>query len=104
MAIGPIGSKIFTNQNTTAAATKQINFQNRLEMQNLMASAFANEKSKVVQEIRPTEESHKIDPERDHHDQRREEEEGGAKKDMKNPKEYKGDDDLKPTRRLDITI
>ncbi|HIP45614.1 MAG TPA: hypothetical protein EYG93_09865, partial [Sulfurospirillum arcachonense] len=75
-AIGPVGSMIYTNQNVTAAATKQTAVQNRNEMQNVMASAIANEKEAVVKELRPTEATYKIDPEKEHQKQKNEEESG----------------------------
>ena len=106
MPIGPLGSTIYTNQNTTVAATKQAGVQSRAEMQNLMASAIANEKDKIIKELRPTEEAHKIDPEKEHQRQRSEEESGAKEeettKDTQN-KHLKENEEDKPTaRRLDI--
>ena len=71
MAISPLGAVIYTNQNVTAAAAKQTSVQNRIEMQSLMASALTNEKEEVVAQVRPTEETHKIDPEKEHEKQKK---------------------------------
>jgi len=106
-AIGPVGSMIYTNQNVTAAATKQTAVQNRNEMQNVMASAIANEKEAVVKELRPTEATYKIDPEKEHQKQKKEEESGAKEeettKDTKH-KHLKESENAKPTSRLDITV
>ena len=109
MAISPMGAVIYTNQNVTAAATKQTAFQNRAEMQNLMASAIANEKDAVVKEVRPTEETYKIDPEKEHQKQKNEEESGAKEEETtrdtkhKHLKDSSGDDNT-PISRLDITV
>ena len=98
---------IYTNQNVTAAATKQTAVQNRDEMQNVMASAIANEKEAVVRELRPTEATYKTDPEKEHQKQKNEEESGAKEeettKDTKH-KHLKENEDTKPTSRLDITV
>ena len=49
-------------------------------MQNLQAAAVANEKNKEVTEVRPTEETYKIDPENEHEKQKREKRVGLKKK------------------------
>lgn len=109
MAISPMGAVIYTNQNVTAAATKQTAFQNRAEMQNLMASAIANEKDAVVKEVRPTEETYKIDPEKEHQKQKNEEETGAKEEETTRDTKHKHlkeseDNDTPPTSLLDITV
>ncbi len=108
MAVGPVGAMIYTNQNVTAAATKQTAFQNRAEMQNVMAGAIANEKDAVVKEVRPTEETYKIDPEKEHQKQKNEEESGAKEeettRDTKHKHLKKSDDNGTPTSLLDITV
>lgn len=109
MAISPMGAVIYTNQNVTAAATKQTAFQNRAEMQNVMASAVANEKDAVVKEVRPTEETYKIDPEKEHQKQKNEEETGAKEEETTRDTQHKHlkeseDDDEAPTSLLDITV
>ncbi len=107
MAISPLGSVIYTNQSVTAAATKQTAVQNRNEMQSVMASAIANEKEEVVKEVRPTEETYKIDPEKEHQKQKNEEESGAKEeettKDTKH-KHLKQNEEDTPTSILDITV
>ena len=109
MAISPLGAVIYTNQNTTAAATKQTAFQNRAEMQNVMAGAIANEKDAVVKEVRPTEETYKIDPEKEHQKEKNEEETGAKEEETTRDTKHKHlkeseDDDTPPTSLLDITV
>ncbi|MBE0492320.1 MAG: hypothetical protein IBX44_08700 [Sulfurospirillum sp.] len=89
MAIGPIGAHIYVNQNMTALATKQAELQNRLDMQNAIASASANEKEEEVREVRPTEETYKIDPQREHEKQKNEEESGAKKEEITRDSQHK---------------
>ena len=107
-AIGPVGSMIYTNQNVTAAATKQTAVQNRNEMQNVMANAITNEKDAVVKEVRPTEATYKIDPEKEHQKQKNEEESGAKEEETTRDTKHKhlkeSEDDDAPTTRLDITV
>jgi len=108
MPVGPIGAMIYTNQNMNAAAVKQTDFQNRLDMQNVAAMASSNEKNKEIEEVRPTEETYKIDPEKEHQKQKNEEETGAKEeettKDTTHKHLKKNDDDDTPTPLLDITV
>jgi len=108
MAVGPVGAVIYTNQNMNAAAVKQTDFQNRLDMQSVAAMTSSNEKNKEVREVRPTEETYKIDPEKEHQKQKSEEESGAKEeettKDTKHKHLKENDDDEIPTSHLDITV
>ncbi|EGU23381.1 hypothetical protein [Campylobacter fetus] len=66
MAITPLANTLYVNQNTPAAASVQGDFQSKLELQSAIAAQNAAEKKKEVEEIRPTEETYKIDPEHEH--------------------------------------
>ena len=66
MAIGPIGNAIFVNQMTANATALQNAHNNRVDFQNMVAQAAANEKEEKVLEVRPTEENQEIDPDREH--------------------------------------
>ena len=66
MAIGPIGNVIFTNQMTANVSAVQNAHNNRIDFQNMAAQAAVNEKDEKVLEVRPTEENHEVDPDRDH--------------------------------------
>ncbi len=65
-SVGPIGSTIHVNQQmATVAADKNAQL-NRFDLQNVAAAELANAKNKEVLEVRPTEETHEVDPDREH--------------------------------------
>jgi hypothetical protein len=102
MAVGPIGNAIFVNQQTVTASSVQNAHNNRVEFQNLVAQAAANEKEKEVIEVRPTEESHEVDPDREHERQQADEETKRNK-----PREEDEDEDAQekhPLHKLDIKV
>ncbi len=66
MALGPIGNAIYVNQQTASVASAQGNQNNRFDLQNIAAQAATNEKDEKVLEVRPTEENHEVDPDREH--------------------------------------
>ena len=74
MAIGAIGNAIFVNQQTASAASVQGNQNTRFDLQNVAAQAAVNEKDEKVLEVRPTEENHEVDPDREHQKQEAEQE------------------------------
>ena len=74
MAVGPVGSAILVNQMTPAVTPVQGGQYTRYELQNIAAQAIVNEKQKEVEEVRPTEENHAVDPDREHTRQEADEE------------------------------
>ena len=74
MAIGPLGNIIYINQNMNFAASKVTNQLNRYELQNFMTAEMMKDKEQVITEVRPTEESHGIDPDREHNQPQEEKE------------------------------
>ncbi len=76
MGISPISGIIYTNQNMQVPAAKQIDFQNKLDLQNVMAAEVLNEKEKEIEEVRPAEESYKIDPQNEHEKEKQDEQSG----------------------------
>lgn len=66
MALGPIGSAIFTNQMTANVASVQNAHNNRVEIQNMMAQSVVNERDEKVLKVRPAEENQEIDEDREH--------------------------------------
>ena len=106
MAISPIGGMVYANQSIPAVAAKQMDFQTRMEAQNLAAGVAVNENEKEVQAVRPTEETHKIDPEREH-EQKKSDQETGADESQVFRKKHDDDEEEElppPPRLLDITI
>ncbi len=74
MAIGPIGAVAYANQATPAQTKLQSNFQNRLDMQNSVATAIQDADKQAIEDIRPAEETYKIDPEHEHEKEKKEQE------------------------------
>jgi len=89
MAIGPVGGSIYANQVMHLQASKQTDLQNRLEMQNALAGATTNDKSKEIREVRPTEATYKIDPENEHEKQKKEEETGAKEEETTKDTKHK---------------
>ncbi len=98
-SVGALGSTIHTNQLTAAVASEKNALQNKFELQNMAAANASNDKKKEVEEVRPTEENHMVDEDREHTDQHAKEE---------NPKkqnEEAGEEEKSPPlHRLDIKV
>lgn len=104
MAIGPIGNAIYVNQQTASVASTQGNHNNRVDFQNMVAGAAANEKDEQVIEVRPTEENLEINDEREH---QREEADQESKRSSKKPdEEEEHEDEQEPLTpyKLDIKV
>ena len=99
MAIGPVGNAVFANQMTANVSSVQNAHNNRVDFQNMIAQAAANEKDEKVLEVRPTEENHEVDEDREH---TRDEADRETKR---NKKEEEFEED-KPQmlHKLDITV
>ena len=98
--IGPIGNAVFVNQMTANVASIQGAQNSRLDFQNMMAQAAVQEKEEKVLEVRPAEENHEVDPDREH--QRDE----ADRETARNPKKDREQDDKEPERmyKLDIKV
>ena len=83
MPVESIGSVIYANQMIPTQAAKQTDYQNSIQMQSVIAAAIQGEKDEEVEEIRPAEESYKIDPENEHERQKHDEESGATEEQMK---------------------
>jgi len=66
MIVGSIGNTILVNQMTANTSVIQNAHDNRIEFQNMIAQSAVNEKDEKVLEVRPTEENHEVDPDREH--------------------------------------
>ena len=103
MAIGPVGNAIFVNQQTASVASVANSHNNRVEFQNMVAQAAAQEKEKEVLEVRPTEENHEIDPDREHEKKEAEQEmERNEKREKADEEE--SDETSTPLHKLDIKV
>ena len=74
MAVTPLGNSNFINQNAPVVSQVNANQQARFDMQALLASELATQQNEEIKEVRPMEESYKIDPEKEHERQKSEEE------------------------------
>jgi hypothetical protein len=101
MAIGPIGNTIYVNQQIASVASDKNVQLNRFELQALAAQVIMQDQEKEVLEVRPTEENHAVDPDREHTKEQAEQEEKRSK-DQENasPKE----EEQKPLHILDIKV
>ncbi len=100
MAIGPIGNAIYVNQQMASVASEKNAVHNRFELQNVAANAITNDKQKEVEEVRPTEENHEVDPDREHN---KEEAEQQMKRNPKSEEEEE-DEENPPAHHLDIKV
>ena len=87
MAIGPIGNAIFVNQMTANATALQNAHNNRVDFQNMIAQASANEKEEKVLEVRPAEENQEVDPDREHQKNEADQETARAEHEEENEEE-----------------
>ena len=76
MAVTPLGNTIFINQNVNMVSNKVADIQNRFDLQNLAAASLASDEKQEVSEVRPTEETYKIDPQNEHEKQKGRQEQG----------------------------
>ncbi len=102
MAIGTIGNAIFVNQQTASVASVQNSHNNRVDFQNMVAQANANEKDEKVLEVRPTEENQEVDPDREHQKNDANQESNRSK--HKEQEESKLDENKSSIYKLDIKV
>ena len=74
MAVTPLANTNFINQNAPVVSQVHANQQARFDMQALLAAELATQQNEEIKEVRPMEESYKIDPEKEHERQKSEEE------------------------------
>ena len=65
MPITPVDSIMYANQNSLVAATKQTDYQNRIQQQEYAAIARSAEKENKVVEVNELTEEQKIDSQRE---------------------------------------
>ena len=114
MAVTPLGNSNFINQNAPVVSQVHANQQARFDMQSLMAAELASQQSEEIKEVRPMEESYKIDPEKEHERQKNEEESSEFESEKQNSRDSDGEklddmadnEEIVPSEHhmLDITI
>lgn len=101
-AVSPIGNMIYLNQNMPVQAQQTSAQQVRFDMQAMTAMDDFVEKEKVVEEVRPAEEIHTIDPDQEHEKKKNSQQEQEEKK---KEDEGEGEADEHPKRGLlDISV
>ncbi|MGP1449938.1 MAG: hypothetical protein ACTTJS_02265 [Wolinella sp.] len=65
MAVSPIGNVTYINQNMQTSSIQHANAQQRLDFQALVNLQELDEKLDEIQEVRPTEQSDMLDPDRE---------------------------------------
>jgi hypothetical protein len=103
MAVGPVANTIYVNQQTASVASVANSHNNRVDFQNMAAQVATQEKEKEVLEVRPAEEVHEVDPDREHTKNGAEQETERSKKRQKSDEE-EPEEDEKPLHRLDIKV
>lgn len=100
MALDAVGSTIYVNQQMASVSSEHTARNNRLEMQNFTAAVALSSEEKEVKEVRPAEENHKIDEDREHERQEHDEEQ------KRSPKKTHEDEkeDETPIHHLDIKV
>ncbi|WP_294960583.1 hypothetical protein [Sulfurimonas sp.] len=103
MAIGAIGNAIFANQMTAAVSSVQNAHNNRVDFQNMVAQAAANEKEEKVLAVRPAEENQEVDPDREHQKNEADQETSRAKHEDHEDEEENKESEY-PIYKLDIKV
>ncbi|MDQ7060508.1 MAG: hypothetical protein Q9M43_05030 [Sulfurimonas sp.] len=98
--IGPVGSAIFVNQMTANVSSVQNAHNSRVDFQNMVAQAAVQEKDEKVLEVRPTEENHEVDEDKEH---QRDEAERETKRNKKED-EKEDENPLQEIYKLDIKV
>lgn len=101
MAIGPIGNAIYVNQQIASVASDKNVQLNRFELQALAAQVIMQDQEKEVLEVRPTEENHAVDPDREHTKEQAEQEERRSEDHEKTSSQ---EEEPKPLHILDIKV
>jgi len=108
MAIGAIGNAIFVNQQTASVASVANSHNNRIEFQNMAAQAAVQERDEKVLEVRPAEEIHEVDPDREHEKNEADQESSRNKKRETEKEEEKEESEFRkidfPIYKLDIKV
>ncbi len=102
MAIGLVGNAIYVNQQTASVSSLQNAHNNRVEFQNMVAQAAAQEKEKEVIEVRPTEENHEVNPDREH--EKNEADQETARNKKREQREEEETESSPPLHILDIKV
>lgn len=96
MAISPIAGAIYANQVAPQASVIQADQQAKIDMQNAMAAALANEKNKEITEVRATEETYHVDPDNEHEKEKSSQEQSEKNSENSENSELENSENSKP--------
>lgn len=99
MAVGPIGNAIYVNQQMASVASEKNALLNRFELQALAAATVAQEEKREIEQVRPAEENHAVDPDREHTREQAEQEERRSEE-----REETAPESPRPLHLLDIKV
>lgn len=102
MALGPVGSAIYVNQQMATVASEKSAVLNRLDLQAAAAHTVMQEDKKEIEEVRPAEENQAVDPDREHTKQEAEEEQ--KRTDFAKEEKEEDSPPQKPLHLLDIKV
>jgi len=103
MSLGAVGNAIFVNQQTASVASVANSHNSRVDFQNMIAGAAANEKDEKVLEVRPTEENQEVDEDREHQKNEADQEMSRAEHEEPNDEDTEPQN-LEGAYKLDITV
>ena len=101
MALGPVGNAIFVNQQTASVSSVANSHDNRVDFQNMIAQQNIQEKDEQVLEVRPAEENHEVDSDREH--EKNEAEQQNERSEHKEELDKNQEEEF-PIHKLDITV
>jgi len=104
MSISPLGNVVLVNQMTPVATIPQNAHTNRVELQNFMVQEAIQEKDEQVLDIREAEESHSLNPDREHYREEADEEMQNMSQKKKNHKKAEDTLTTSPLHKLDIKV
>ncbi len=104
MALGPVGNAIYVNQQIASVSSEHTARNNRIDMQNFTAGIAVTQEEKEVKEVRPAEENHKVDEDRDHQRQEHDEEQKRSPKQEHHEEKKEHESDDGEIHHLDIKV
>jgi len=108
MAVTPLGNTIFINQNANFVSHRAAEVQNRFDLQAAVAASITEDERGEIEQIRPTEETYKIDPQNEQEGQKHQQDSKKQNKENKSNNELddvnSNDNSQQTIHHLDIEI
>ena len=109
MGVSGLGNVVMVNQNAPTASQANSTAQSRIDAHDMMVDTIQKEKDKLINEVRPTEESDKVNPDKEHQKRDRSQEEEEDEEERKRQKEaslaeHKENNKVQSSYYLDIKV